>query len=460
MAEPFFILKGISRKNAAQHKTKYALIQVKYNCPDGGRYVRTTGEKIQVQHWSFKNSSARSSYTEIDKDGKVVDAQRFNDQLKALAAQITDAVREMRSQNIAITKETLTKFLEEQKQENTEKIIERLTLLEFIDKFIEECEQGLYKDINSKNTIKNFKTARTILKEYHKKNGGVVFSNINRRFYLNFESYLRLTYKSQSKKARNRGKGIKTNTVGTIIAKMKTFLTRASQDDRCDFNFPEELKKQFIAETEEIDAISLTEAQLRLIYEADLSDQPMYLQRERDAFVLISWLGLRDEDSKRIHPERIIETERGYFIKIRAHKTWKSNKEVIIPLHPWAHEILKKYDYHHPHPISNQKANTYIKEVLRIVGLTQPVTHTYTRGGSQVEETRPLCDWAGTHTRRRFFATTWIRPPYKVDPLIVRMVGGWKSERQFLKYVRLTPEEWAELLMDKIAESGAFLKIA
>jgi integrase len=145
---------------------------------------------------------------------------------------------------------------------------------------------------------------------------------------------------------------------------------------------------------------------------------------------------------------------------MRAHKTWKSNGEVVIPLHPWAYEILKKYDFYHPHPITNQKANLYIKEIFEIAGFTHLVTHTFTRGGKPCEETRPYCDWVSTHTRRRYFASTWIRAPYKVDPLIVRMVGGWKSEKQFLKYVKLTPEEWAQVLMDKLAESGVFLRAA
>lgn len=267
MAKPYFMLKGVSKATASKNKTKTALIEIRYNCPDGGRYVRSTGETIQVQHWSFVNGCARSSYTEVDKDGKAIDAQRFNDQLKALSAQITDAVREMRAQNTAITKESLTRYLEEQKQENTIKAEEKLTLLQFIDKFIKECEEGIYKEVG-KVRVRKYKVAQKLLKEYHKKNP-VVYSNINPRFYRTFEAHLRLNCRARS--GRMKGEPLTVNYIGSIIAILKTFLTRASTDDRCDFTFPEEIKKQFVADSEDVDAVCPTEAELKVIYDLDLS---------------------------------------------------------------------------------------------------------------------------------------------------------------------------------------------
>lgn len=462
MATPYFTLKGISKKNAVKNKTKCALILLKYNCPDGGRYVSSIGEKIQVQYWSFKHGCATSAYTEVGKDGNPVTALDFNNHLNKLSAQITNAVRDMRTQNTAITKESLERFLAEQKEINTEAAKEKLNLLEFMDKFILECEKGMYKEIG-KARIGRYSTLNKILIEYNKKKEPVTFGRISAHFYRRFETYLRTECRAQTGK--KRGEPLALNYIGSLIKAFKALLTRASNDDRCDFSFAEDVKKQFKADSEEVDAVGLTEAQMKLVYEFDLSEYPEYLQRERDAFVLVSWLGLRSEDSKRINPDKIIEKNQGSFIKIRPHKTWKTTQEVVIPLHPWAHEILKRYDYHHPHPISNQKSNQYIKEVFEVIGSVhpefhRPVTITYTRGGKPFEETREFCQWVGTHTRRRFFAMVWIRKPYKVDPMIIRMVGGWKSEKQFMTYVKLTSEEWAELLMDKITESGVFMRVA
>jgi integrase len=466
MAKVRYYLKGISKAASKKNKTKRVLIMQKYNCPDGSRFVRSTGEKIQVQHWSFADRCATSAllaqtfcFTK-----EPAGAMEFNTFLDEYSEQVIQAVRQLKLKNVAVSKQALEKYFEEQRSDNTTAAAAKLSLLKFIDTYIEECRQGIYKDVTSKNTIGKYVTAANILKDYSRQRP-VTFANINARFYRNFEAWLRQSRKTSTrdgltKEQRDKkgGKGLKANYIGSIISVLKTFLTRASADDRCDFTFPEELKKQFKAEEEETDAVSITEAQLRAINETDLSEQPLFIQRERDAFVLICWLGFRDEDSKRINPDKVLETERGSFIKMRPHKTWKSTKEVIIPLHPMAREILEKYNYYHPHPISTQKANEYIKTVCQLAGLTELVTHTSTRGGKKIEETKPLYEWVGTHTRRRFFASTWIRAPYKVDPLIVRMVGGWKSEKQFMKYVRLTPEEWAGMLQDKMQESGAFLR--
>lgn len=52
---------------------------------------------------------------------------------------------------------------------------------------------------------------------------------------------------------------------------------------------------------------------------------------------------------------------------------------VEIPLHPFVDVILKKYNYNLP-SISNQKFNTYIKEVSKVAKLKREVVIRQTRG--------------------------------------------------------------------------------
>ena len=50
----------------------------------------------------------------------------------------------------------------------------------------------------------------------------------------------------------------------------------------------------------------------------------------------------------------------------------KTGKELNIPLLPKAEQMLDKYQYHLP-VISNQKFNSYLKEIADILGIEKPI---------------------------------------------------------------------------------------
>ncbi len=126
-------------------------------------------------------------------------------------------------------------------------------------------------------------------------------------------------------------------------------------------------------------------------------------------------------------------------LKVRTEKT---DEEVIIPLHTVAKSILDKYSGT-PRLISNQKFNQYIKEVCRIVGLTDLVTLTRTCGGKKVKTTNEKCDVVSSHTARRSFATNAYKAG--VPTLAIMAITGHRTEKVFLKYIKVTKEEHASL---------------
>ena len=90
----------------------------------------------------------------------------------------------------------------------------------------------------------------------------------------------------------------------------------------------------------------------------DLSGNPS-LDRVRDLFLVGCYTGLRFSDFSRLTPKNIADG----FIEIEQSKTGDS---VVIPVHSVIKKIIKKYNGLPP-TISNQKFNTYLKDICETV---------------------------------------------------------------------------------------------
>ena len=184
------------------------------------------------------------------------------------------------------------------------------------------------------------------------------------------------------------------------------------------------------------DTIYLTEQELALIKNAILPNQR--LENARDIFLLACYTGLRSQDYDKLNQEHLIQD--GTMLKIRTEKT---DVEVVIPLHPIAKSILEKYNGT-PRLISTQKLNEYIKEVCRIVGIVEMISISRTYGGKKKSFTKPKCEFVSSHTARRSFATNAFKAG--VPTLSIMAITGHKTERVFLKYIRVSNEEHASLV--------------
>jgi integrase len=81
----------------------------------------------------------------------------------------------------------------------------------------------------------------------------------------------------------------------------------------------------------------------------------------------------------------------------------KTLSTVIVPLREEARRILvDKYHMQIPQ-VTNVKFNYYIKEVIRLTGITELVKITHKKGNRIVEEIRPKYAWVSSHTARRSF---------------------------------------------------------
>ena len=321
------------------------------------------------------------------------------------------------------------------------------TLFQYLDKFIESAPKRKDKvtgRLLSYNNIQQYRATQKHLLIFAdiKKKKDFEFNQINQKFYSDFVDYLQSEIPETDSKGNtitddeSNPKFLKesftANSVGKHIRVLKLILNEATREGintSTTYN-------NFHVLTEETDTVYLNETELNQIKEADFSKTP-YLDRVRDWFLLLAWTGSRFSDLEKVSKTDIKDNT----ITFRQQKT---NTKVIIPLHPVVLEILKKYKFNLPEPISNQRFNEYIKEVVRLSKIDSTETITRTIGGTLQNESKPKYQLVSSHTGRRSFCTNMYKRG--LPTLMIMSISGHKTEKSFLKYIKVKQEEHAQMM--------------
>jgi hypothetical protein len=118
--------------------------------------------------------------------------------------------------------------------------------------------------------------------------------------------------------------------------------------------------------------------------------------------------------------------------------------------------ILKKYNYNLP-LTHEQKINKYIKTVVEMAEINDMVQYEENRGGLKIKKNVAKCDLIKTHTARRSGCTNMYLAGIPV--IDIMKVSGHKTEREFLKYVKVTKEQTAVNLASHPFFLGNTLKV-
>ena len=266
------------------------------------------------------------------------------------------------------------------------------------------------------NHLKNFSE----LKRYK-----LTFDTINLDFYDLFKNYL------FNKKLLN-------NTVGKHIKNLKTFLNIATEK-----GINENLvykSKHFKAIEEDVEHIYLTDEELELLRVCDLQHKP-YLDRVRDLFLIGCHTGVRFSDFTQLKEENLFQKGNRFEFKVITQKT---NEKVVIPVKLVVKNILDKYNGIIPRAISNQKMNTYLKELGEIAGIDKKTIIKRTSGKKIIETILPKYKLIYTHTARRSFATNAFLN--NVPTISIMKITGHRTEKAFMKYIKVSQERNAEQL--------------
>lgn len=423
-----------SLKNATE---EFSLIRLRMTI-NGVRfsYCLPVDYKIKTAYWD-KEAGKAFETAKQHKDLKgnsmlQVTLQNINREIEKTASTLIKIIESYKSRDISPTasqiQEELRKNLKS-KQEETKQVI--TDLISYIDYYIDLCEQGKILNGGSTRltpaTIATYQSTKNILQKYAKARNKVLsLDSITNEFKNDFINFLYDTKHHTGE--------YKLNSIGKYIKTLKVFMRHAYDNNVTTNNSV--FKKNFAPPREDANTIYLSEKELDTLYALELPDNQAEV---RDCFLVSCYTGLRYSDILNLSMDHINWKKNTISID-----TYKTHNRVVIPIHPRVKEILGKYDNRPPKPQCNQSTNRLLKKLCEKAGITELMTYTETVGGKRKEQTVRKCDKVTTHTARRSFATNAFKAD--MSTLSIMAMTGHKTESSFMKYIRISKEENAQLL--------------
>lgn len=316
------------------------------------------------------------------------------------------------------------------KKSRTEKADAGKYLVDFIDSLVADS-----RATRNPGTIKVYITTRNHIEAYQKlKRVKITLEEANYSFLQGFYNYL-ITEVGQI------------NVTATKqVTTVKTFLSFARKHG---FTV-NQTYHDFNVKRETLEVIALTEEEFLALYNVDLSGNKR-LAQIRDVFCFSCVTGFRFAELAQLRREHIKPDH----IELTVMKT---RKIIKIPLNYYSRIILAKYRLHiRPLPvISNQKTNSYIKELCQLVGFNEPIQIVRYQGSKRLENTYPKYELVSAHTGRKTFATLSLEKGANAEE--VMSMTGHRSYASFKRYVKIT-EERKKLVMQKAWGAPEILKV-
>jgi len=371
-----------------------------------------TGERINVELWdkNLHRADPRKTSDKIVKGS----LQNINQYLNTFESKIYDIVRSVRSKNFsagfgAVTEEIKKQF--NKRETSIYAVYDEFTAIKRLEV--------------SKPSIQKIKRIKSLLEEYEKVNREKLdFDKITPLFFSKF--YVFLIEK----------KNMINNTASKNVQFFKSFLIWANNN-----NYTTNTSyKSFKGKSEKNEVIYLTENELMTLYNLQIDDDR--LKRVRDTFVFQCFTGVRYSDIQNLSRDDIS----GATWTVRTQKT---HQILEIPLSAYPISILAKYsDDPQPLPvISNQKMNTYLKELLKFAKIDEPVKVVKYKGSERIETTHKKYEVVGTHTARRTFISLSLQKGMKPD--VIMAITGHTTYKMMQKYLKIADAHKREE-MDKV----------
>ncbi len=372
----------------------------------------SSGRTIDPEFWDKRNNKVKQGYSGFS---------QFNMFLDKFRQRIEDYIHQALSQEIEPTIEYIREKVRVKKEKNEEKI-PYIDFFTFVEQYITGSAINKKKSTLTcyRNTVHNLKWFEEYAGEVITFDSfGVDFYDKLKRYYIDV-------------------RGCGNNSFGKVIKTLKTFLNEAVERG---YTVNQGYKsKKFKVLTEDVENIYLSEFEIRTLLDCNLSNNPNY-EKVRDLFVVGCYTGLRFSDFTEIKPENI----RNECIYIR---TIKTQQNVVIPFHPIVRDIMKKYEGRYPNNLppayTNQKMNDYLKEIGKLAGLNENIIVTRTKGSKREEKTYKKYELLTTHCARRSFATNLFKQGF--PSINIMKITGHRSEKSFLKYIKVKEEEAAFML--------------
>jgi integrase len=434
-------------------KDKNALVPIYVRIKSGRKIdlVCKADLLIKPENWSNETQKANQradafKFYSGDSKDEQKGRQKFNEKITELRSYLESEVMQVHQEEI--TSEWLKKIID--KHWHPDKY--KTSLFSFIRAFIDKSETKSNPKTGRPVSYKmrrEYEVTFKYLQDYAAEKKIVIdFKDIDLNFYDGFVQYLQnvptdktsISTKTKTKTdhpevQKEESKKLAVNTIGKKIQTLKIFLNAAKEEGKNTFEAYR--SKKFIATTEESETIYLNEAELAKIYEHDFRKNTT-VEQIRDLFLIGAWTGCRFSDIAQITQESISDG----FIHLMQYKT---GKRVLIPLHPVVTAILHKYNGKLPAATTNQQFNRALKDIAEAAGISEMTHKAITKGGVKVSTAYKKHKLVTTHTARRSFATNLYKSGF--PSISIMAITGHVTEKSFLKYIQVTPDEHAKNLL-------------
>lgn len=416
MAKITFILANPQRETSSVSMLLYHF---------GKKYKIPTGVKdLQTKFWS--KTKQHTSESQLNEDGKPLNLMLTNFELatkKALLKFDADYFTPTQDQ----LKEAILLNLN---PGNNFKNISSSLVIPYIDNLVINVSR-------KPNSIKSYKPTLNHLKAYEDFiKSKLTWSSFDMSFYNNYQKFCYAEKMSL-------------NSFSNQIKYIKFFFHSAHDDKLHNFTLPNGFKKP----SEESDSIyfnveeliklhnfTITEATFKK--NPSVSDVTAYideLNNTKDLFLIGCFTALRYSDYSNLKTLKSTDTK---ILKTSE----KTTKKTIIPMHYIIREILERRLNQIPVVTSQLQFNRHIKIVCQLAGFTEPIEKTITKGGEKERTIYEKWELASSHTARRSGATNMLLALIPI-PTIMSFTGH-TSPKSFMKYVKASQEELANLAME------------
>ena len=426
-------------------KEKDAILYVEFALDR--RYKLSLGESVKPQWWNNKLHRAIVIESGEQKQADTRNNKRVNKFLDSLEKELLKFFEDFKdwkqvapnifcapiqSKMVVIIREKIDKYHKKEKEEIVKKT---KTPTEFFQEYI----NGLANKVNprtgtfvSKDTITNHKI---VLKRF---NAFLTHTNLidsftifDKRFEDKLESFLLKEYNYTP------------HTICATNSILKVWLKEAEREGLLQDTSYQSMKTK----APSVENIYLNDEELERIYKIQFTDE-LYkeykiegsrngIEASRDLFIIASKTGLRFGDLSRLnHSTWDFEKKN---LHINTHKT---QKRVVIPLSEMVIEIYNKYQGELPIPRDKTHYNKHIQKCAMIAKINDDIYKISKKGGVLKQIAYKKWQLVTSHTARRSFATNMYLKSH--DAITVMAITGHTTEENFLRYICITKEEYAE----------------
>jgi integrase len=302
------------------------------------------------------------------------------------------------------------------------------SIISFIDQFVKDCESGVRLSPKRQklkpSSISSYKTTQRLLEKFQRHaKFTLTLKDFSQADIDKFSNFLIVDEEFAM------------NTHAKSMMDLLQIIKYAVKQKRMPAAKMVEL--EFDTRREETDSIYLTEEQILEMLEIKDFDEPVH-EVVRDIFVLGCFTGMRFSDYSSIDTTAIRNNRLEFVQK-------KTGGKVTLPIHTVVNTILKKYNNALPPVPENNEFN----RIIKLVGEKLPSLHVpFTK---QVTYKRELTEFVGmkytylqTHTARRSFCSNEYLKG--TDPLIIMSISGHKSHKSFMRYIKVSGDQFADKL--------------